>query len=263
MPADPRPIPLDLERTGYSYLERPNTVLLGLLEREVLARRPGARVLDVGCGAGANARALRKRHPEVRILGIEPNARAAQLAREGGVEVFEGAFADWLATGPEGAHDAVVLSDVLEHIPGPVRFLRELLAFDGTRDATFVLSVPNYAVWYNRVATTLGHFDYGWSGLRDRTHLRFFTRSSLEKLLRYLGLEPERVRCTPSIVQSAAPLLRRLFDHDLAEGDHLSLSDSRAFRLYDSFVEPAEIALCGLWPELLGFQLVVTARRRA
>ena len=261
MTENARPIPLDLERTTYSYVERPNSVLLGLLEDRVLAGRLDARILDVGCGAGANARALRMRHPSVRIPGIEPNPRAAQLAREGGVTVFEGMFSDWLATRPDERFDAVVLSDVLEHIPDPVKFLRELLAFEGTRDATFVISVPNYAVWYNRVATALGYFEYGWSGLRDRTHVRFFTRSSLQKLLRYLGLEPVSVRCTPSLVQSAAPVLRKLFDRDVAEGDHLSLSESPAFRVYDALVEPAEIALCRLWPELLGFQIVVAARR--
>ena len=36
---------------------------------------------------------------------------------------------------------------------------------------TFVISVPNYAVWYNRIRTLAGSFDYTWSGLYDRTHL--------------------------------------------------------------------------------------------
>lgn len=253
--------PLDLERTGYSYIERPNVVLVGLVEDRVLRGNPTARILDVGCGAGANARALLASHPEARIHGVEPNERAAALAREGGIEVFHGMLHEWLATKPEGSFDGVVLSDVLEHIPDPVKFLRELLAYDGVRDATFVISVPNYAVWYNRVFTALGTFDYSWSGLYDRTHLRFFTRKSLEKLLRYLGLRAVTVRCTPSIVQSAAPILRRFFDRDAASGDHLSLTESPAFKLYQTAVEPVETAVCRVWPELLGFQIVVAAKR--
>ena len=62
-------------------------------------------------------------------------------------------------------------------------------------------------------------------------------------------------------MQSAAPLLRKLFEKDVAAGDHLSLTESPAFRAYRRFVEPAEAALCGVWPELLGFQLVCVAER--
>ena len=253
--------PLDLDRTSYSYIERPNVVLVGLVEDRVLRGNPSARILDIGCGAGANARAIIAKHPEVRIQGVEPNERAAELARQGGVDVFHGMLHEWLATKPEGSFDGVVLSDVLEHIPDPVSFLRELLAYEGVKNATFVISVPNYAVWYNRVRTAMGSFEYSWSGLYDRTHLRFFTRKSLEKLLAYLGLRAVKVRCTPSIVQSAAPILRRFFDHDVASGDPLSLPESKAFKLYSAAVEPLEAAVCGVWPELLGFQIVVAAKR--
>ena len=257
----PKAFPLDLERTGYSYIERPNTVLLSLFEDRVWKDNPSARLLDVGCGAGANARALRERHPSLHIQGVEPNARAAELAGEAGINVFHGYSSDFIATSPKESFDALMLSDVLEHIPDPVKFLRELLAFEGTRDATFLISVPNYAVWYNRVSTLFGRFEYAWSGLYDRTHLRFFTKNSLEKLLGYLGLRAVEVRCTPSLVQSAAPILRRFFDHEVAAGEHLALTESTAFKVYRTVVEPVETAVCRVWPELLGFQIVVAAKR--
>lgn len=260
-PIRPESFPLDLERTGYSYIERPNTVLLSLFEDRVLDANPSARLLDVGCGAGANARALHTNHPSLRIQGVEPNARAAELAREAGIDVFHGYSSDFLATHPKERFDAVMLSDVLEHIPDPVKFLRELLSFEGTKDATYLISVPNYAVWYNRIYTLLGSFEYAWSGLYDRTHLRFFTRKSLEKLLGYLGLRCIELRCTPSLVQSAAPILRRFFDEDVASGQHLALTESRAFKVYRTVVEPLETAVCRVWPELLGFQIVVAAER--
>lgn len=252
--------PLDLEGTGYSYVERPNVVLVGLVE-EVLRRNENARILDIGCGAGANPRALKAKWPHVAIQGVEPNARAAEQARQAGIDVFHGMLHEWLATKPTGKWDVVVMSDVLEHIPDPVKFLREPVAVEGVRDATFVISVPNYAVWYNRILTAMGSFEYRWSGLYDRTHLRFFTRKSLEKLLGYMGLRAQTVRCTPSIVQSAAPILRRFFDQDVASGDHLSLGESKAFKLYSAAVEPLETAVCRVWPELLGFQIVVSAKR--
>jgi hypothetical protein len=121
--------------------------------------------------------------------------------------------------------------------------------------------VPNFGVWYNRLRTLAGRFDYAWSGLYDRTHLRFYTRKSIRRLLEYCGFELIAMRGTASIVQSAAPLLRKGFAGELEAGDHLALTGSRAFRLYQRVVEPAEEALCNLWPSLLAFQIVIAARR--
>lgn len=253
--------PLDLERTKYSYVERPNTVLVSLLEDAVLAHAPHARVLDVGCGAGANARAVKALLPSVHIDGIEPNARAAELAREACDTVFHGISSDWIKQASGVRYDAVVLSDVLEHIADPVSFMKELVAAAPLRDATFVVSVPNFGVWYNRVQTLFGRFEYSWSGLYDRTHLRFYTKKSIARVLGYCGLRATEIRCTPSLVQSAAPVLRKLFDKDVEAGDHLALTESKAFRIYRTLVEPAETAVCSVWPELLGFQIVLAAKR--
>jgi SAM-dependent methyltransferase len=252
--------PLDLQDTEYSYLERPNTILTGLLDEYLLRTRPQARVLDIGCGCGANARELRSLAPDAYLVGVEPSPRAAELARGGCNEVHEGDVLGWLKESRVAPFDGVVLSDVLEHIADPVAFLRELAGNEALRDATWVISVPNYAVWYNRVRTLFGQFRYQWSGLYDRTHLRFFTRRSIRELLEYCGFSIVEDRATPAIVQSAAPLLRRLFESDLASGNHLALDDSSTFRFYNRRVQPLEAKVCQLWPEMLGFQIVSVAR---
>ena len=79
-------------------------------------------------------------------------------------------------------------------------------------------------------------------------------------MLRYCGFEVITDRCSLSLVQSAAPLLRRLFQQQLREGEHLALSQSPAYGLYQRVLEPAETGFCQLWPELLGFQIVAAAR---
>ena len=254
--------PLDLQRVAYSYLERPNRSVLALLERRVLRARPDATILDAGCGCGANARIVRARWPEARVIGIEPNAGAAAAAREVCDRVFHGTLEEWMASGEDvPTIDAVVLSDVLEHIADPVQWLRTTASLPKLADATWIISVPNFGVWYNRLRTLAGRFDYAWSGLYDRTHLRFYTRKSIRRLLEYCGFELIAMRGTASIVQSAAPLLRKGFAGELEAGDHLALTGSRAFRLYQRVVEPAEEALCNLWPSLLAFQIVIAARR--
>ena len=249
--------PLELQENTYSYLERPNVVLTGLLDKYVLRGKPNARVLDIGCGCGANASTIRALAPGAHLVGIEPSPQAAALARKSGFDEVHEKFAlPWLHESKAAPFDAVVLSDVLEHIADPVAMLKELVQAEALRDAVWVISVPNYAVWYNRVRTLLGRFSYQWSGLFDRTHLRFFTRRSIGELFAYVGLEVIEDRATPALAQSAAPLLRQLFESDLAEGNHLALEESKSYRLYSKAVQPIEIKIAQLWPELLGFQIV-------
>ncbi len=256
--------PLDLAQTSYSYIERPNPAILSLVGRHVLSARGDARVLDVGCGCGANARALRERSPGVRVLGVEPNERAATLAREACHEVFQGTLEEWAgARGTVAPFDALLLSDVLEHVADPIAFVRSLAAMPALAGALWIISVPNYAVWYNRVRTLLGRQSYSWSGLWDRTHLRFYTRDSIRELVEYCGLTLVDSTCSPSIVQSAAPLLRKAFDRDVAQGNHLALTETTPYRLYREVIEPVESRVCRLWPELLGFQVVLAARLSA
>ncbi len=254
--------PLDLQSTRYSYIERPNPVIVSLLEEEVLSRRPEARILDIGCGCGANAREVRRLAPAARVTGVEPNEKAAELARAVCDQVFEGTMEQWLEMPGKPSYDAVVLSDVLEHIVDPVRFLRSLVGAPELAGATWIISVPNYGVWYNRVRTLFGRFEYAWSGLYDRTHLRFFTRRSIRELLDYAGLEVVHDRVTPSLVQSTAPILRRFFKDDVASGNHLALTENRGYQLYQKLIEPVETSVCAVWPELMGFQVVSVARTK-
>lgn len=257
----PKAIPLDLASTAYSYVERANPAIQALFARHVLPLRGDAWILDVGCGCGANARALKEQSPDVRILGVEPADRAAELARRACDEVFHGTFDEWARGAADGLRfDAVLLSDVLEHVADPIPFIRRIAAMPSLRPALWIVSVPNYAVWYNRVRTLLGIQHYSWSGLWDRTHLRFFTRRTAREALEYCGLCIVDEACTPSLVQAGAPLLRKLFERDVERGEHLALADSRAYEIYRKLIEPFESRVCELWPELLAFQVVHAAR---
>src|SRR5262245_47731992 len=136
-----RPFPLDYEARGYAYVERANSTLIALLGKHVLERRSAPRILDVGCGAGANARAVLEHCPTATVVGVEPDARAAELARGACAEVVHGTLEDFLAGSRVEQFDAVVLSDVLEHVVEPVRFVRALLGSKAAAGATWFVSV--------------------------------------------------------------------------------------------------------------------------
>jgi SAM-dependent methyltransferase len=76
----------------------------GALVERVVAESPGRDVLDVGCGTGIAARQFQA--AGCSVLGVDPDARMADLARQRGVDVEVAAFEDWDPAGR--AFDAVI-----------------------------------------------------------------------------------------------------------------------------------------------------------
>ena len=74
----------------------------GLVDR-IVAASPGPAVLDVGCGTGIVARLFQA--AGCRVLGVDPDARMAELARQSGTEVEVSMFETWDPAGR--AFDAV------------------------------------------------------------------------------------------------------------------------------------------------------------
>lgn len=69
---------------------------------------------EFGANVGLNLRALRNLLPEAKLVGVEINAKAAQILRdEGTIEVLEGSFFD---TAPSARADLAFTRGVLIHI---------------------------------------------------------------------------------------------------------------------------------------------------
>lgn len=153
------------------------------------------RVLDVGCATGFLAEALQRRGATV--SGVEFDAEAGRRALPFLDKLVVGDL-DSLDLAREFApamFDVVVFGDVLEHLKDPLAALgqaRALLAPGGA----IVVSIPNVAHGSVRLALLQGRWDYRDIGLLDRTHIRFFTRSTLLALLRDAGLVAVDVRRT-------------------------------------------------------------------
>jgi len=107
----------------------------------IAARRP-ARVLDIGCGTGANLTApLARRFTGVDFVGVDSDAGSIEFANRehGAVNVR---FVIEQDAGDIGTFDLIVASEVIEHVEDPdafLSFLRGCLAPDGQ----LVLTLPN------------------------------------------------------------------------------------------------------------------------
>lgn len=140
------------------------------------------RVLDLGCATGQLAKVLRERGCDV--VGIEPDPEAAKLAAEHCSAVIVGDVEDLdlsLELG-ERRFDVIVAGDVLEHLKQPELALAALRPFLD-RNGCLITSVPNVGHGSVRLALLGGAFPYAELGLLDRTHLRFYTRESLLRML--------------------------------------------------------------------------------
>ncbi len=145
-------------------------------------------VLEIGCGRGLTGALIRKRLG-CRVTGIELNPVAARGAVARLDRIIVG---DVLEVDPGGAFDAVVATELFEHLTDQGAFLRRVRRWlrPGGR---LVLSVPN--VGHHSIVADLlaGRWDYLPIGLLCRTHYRFFTRRTLEQELRAAGFDEFRI----------------------------------------------------------------------
>ena len=150
----------------------------------------GPRVLDVGCGQGELLQWLGEQGFEPH--GIDPSADAAALARERGLDASTSTLEELLATSdPPPTYDAVVLVNVLEHVPDAVEMLRgigRLLEPGGF----LYIRVPNDFNPLQLAAQAKLEVDPWWVALPD--HVNYFDVESLCATCRQVGFEPVDVQ---------------------------------------------------------------------
>ncbi len=144
---------------------------------------PGAKILDVGCGNGAFLYKMQAAGMDA--YGVEISARGAKEARRLGLKVKCGTL--------EGQHypsayfDVITLNHVLEHVPDPVKTLKELgriLKPNGT----LIIAVPN--------SRSLARVIFGryWASLDVPRHLMTHNPRTMRIAAKKAGLRVKKVR---------------------------------------------------------------------
>jgi SAM-dependent methyltransferase len=187
-PSDDELLPLYEEAEADHYIEEEAgqrataAAALDLIEAHV-AR---GRMLDLGCWVGFLLAEARDRGWDV--TGVEPSAFASAFARERlGLPVLRSDL--FAADLPAASFDAVVLGDVIEHLPDPGAAL-ERIARLLKPEGVLYLALPDAG---SALARRMGA--RWWSVIP--THVQYFTRGSLATLLRRRGYEPLRVATAP------------------------------------------------------------------
>lgn len=152
------------------------------------------RILDVGCGAGGLSATLKGRQT-AEIHGVEIVEQAAAHARHHLDHVWNCGIEAALPELPDGYYDCIVIADVLEHLLDPLFVISELKK-KLTSNGTLIASIPNIQNWGTLSELLQGKWDYRSEGILDRTHLRFFTRKSVEELFWSAGFRIARLSRT-------------------------------------------------------------------
>lgn len=148
---------------------------------------PATRVLEFGCATGYMSEVL-KNKLGCTVIGVEISPEAAAIAEQHTERVIVGDAEkiDYAVELAGEEFDVVLFADVLEHLKEPGDVLRRIRPFVA-ENGVVIASIPNIAHGSVRLALLGGEFRYRDLGLLDETHLRFFTRSSIQDLFEETG----------------------------------------------------------------------------
>ena len=145
-----------------------------------------AKVLDLGCGDGALLSLLvQKNHVTAR--GVELNEAAVRTCITGGLSVRQGNIEEGLADYPDGAFDAIILSQTLAYLGRPETVLREMLRVGRLA----VVSFDNAGYWRTRLRMLRGD-GFGASLASDDPPFRAITLAQFESFALHLGATVQR-----------------------------------------------------------------------
>ena len=157
-----------------------------------LPRDPGAHVLEIGCGDGATGALALKSGRAGRYVGIELVDHVAAEARERLTEVLTGNVETMDLLWPAASFDALIMSEVLEHLIDPWTTLTRLARI--VRPGGLVLaSSPNIAHWRVIKELLAGRFELTDRGVFDRTHMRWFTPDTFAGMFERAGFHVDSV----------------------------------------------------------------------
>jgi 2-polyprenyl-3-methyl-5-hydroxy-6-metoxy-1,4-benzoquinol methylase len=191
---------------GYDELQRAPLRLLGRIGSVVrpvrdrvgmgisyLAKGSKNQLLDVGCSSGLFLG--RMRDLGWVVTGVEPDAIAAQRARERGLRVIDGNVSE--AGFSDGSFDAVTLNHVLEHALDPVGLLRECWRITAPGGRLVVIT-PN--------VESLGRRFWGasWYHLDPPRHLFLFAPQTLRACAARARIIPDVLRTSTRLAWQTA-----------------------------------------------------------
>jgi 2-polyprenyl-3-methyl-5-hydroxy-6-metoxy-1,4-benzoquinol methylase len=143
------------------------------------------KVLDVGCSSGNFGEVIIAKKNTI-VDGVEMDSKDATIAKKKLRKVYNLNIETDDISSLDPDYDVIYLGDVIEHLVHPSMAL-ERLKNNLNKEGAVVFSIPNMAHISVRLMLLAGTFKYGNTGLLDRTHLRYYDRSEIERVFHEAG----------------------------------------------------------------------------
>ena len=159
---------------------------------DLLASSSSHKVLGLGCGNGSLCRKLDGLG--FSVVGVEPSRDGWQFARDASplIPYFQLGVDDdpGLIVASQGLFDVVVSTEVVEHLYSPhllPAFAWQLLKPGGI----LIVTTPYHGYLKNIVLALAGKWDHHHTALWCGSHIKFWSRTTLAKLLENAGFAPQ------------------------------------------------------------------------
>jgi len=186
--------------TGFDYDLKSGILLFNMKQTpahddhnpDLLEIIPGnaKRVVEAGSSSGALARAYKEINRTCEYIGIEVDAKYADLSRRycdrvlvANIDQLDSSILDQLTE-----IDCWVFGDVLEHLVDPWTVLTKVKN-TLSKNGCIVACIPNMQHWSIQLKLNRGMLQYETAGLLDKTHLRWFTRITIIELFESANLQ--------------------------------------------------------------------------
>ena len=185
---------------------------------EALARvlPTGAKVLDLGVGDGAILQYVIEAR-QLEGYGVDISPKAVEFCRSQGLNVTLADINEPLTDQIDAHYDAIVMSEIIEHLPDPEHLLNTLR----DRADRLIVTIPNTGYYLHRLRLLLGRFPLQWI-VTPGEHLRFWTVWDFRWWARQMGF-----RIVHEEAYRGVPLLRRVWPNLFGEAMVYVLENAR------------------------------------
>ncbi|MBC7475603.1 MAG: class I SAM-dependent methyltransferase [Candidatus Sericytochromatia bacterium] len=185
------------------------------LREEILYLVPyqASNILDIGCATGNFGKSIKQRQ-KAHVTGIEINQKIAQIAKQNIDDVYIGNVESQVLLLNDNSYDCIVLADVLEHLKNPEQILTQL-SKKITDQGLFLISIPNFSNYHVIDKIIFGKFAYQSSGILDKTHIKFFTKSSIIDMLNNIGLEIQSFDYAINLVKINTDIIKAIENYGI------------------------------------------------
>lgn len=172
-----------LETKPDGYFEHKRNEMLSFIDI------PVAKCLDLGCGRGGYLDLLKSKYQNLETWGIEIDSESGAIAKSKGHNVSIGNAEKMIDDLPDNYFDLITCNDVLEHFLNPYIIL-EKLKNKLSSNGRIISSLPNIR-YYKPMFEYLFQEDWKYreAGVMDKTHYRFFTKKSIQRMYKDAGFQ--------------------------------------------------------------------------